>query len=251
LARSGVSDLTDLGTLLELVHDAERLSRTVAGGVLNARNGALYGEILSRRAERRGGGFAGLEHDPAQPQDTTQRVRFWLERPLRLREDVEGSGERRYATDGVTASLWTPEFDRVVPVEPEPSEFRDRGVSLLCEPSVLLGHLRLEIIGTAACAGRASIRALGHPRRRPRWADVFGFEPSADAYELLVDRERGVILRAGALVGDVEFASTEILDIEFDQPVPEHVFTLESAESTAGAAPTVAPPSPRRIDAGH
>lgn len=49
----------------------------------------------------------------------------------------------------------------------------------------------------------------------------------ANDYELMVDAERGVILRLASRLDGRPFDVVEVLDIGFDEAFPEGVFTLQ------------------------
>lgn len=47
----------------------------------------------------------------------------------------------------------------------------------------------------------------------------------ADEYEVLVDAERGVILRCASRIGGEDFDALEVEEISYDEPLPEDVFS--------------------------
>jgi hypothetical protein len=59
------------------------------------------------------------------------------------------------------------------------------------------------------------------------WHDLYGLAPGADEYMLLIDAERGTLLRVGALLGGEEFAFTNVEEVAFDKEVPSERFVLE------------------------
>ena len=50
--------------------------------------------------------------------------------------------------------------------------------------------------------------------------------PGADEYDLLVDADRGILLRSVARLGGVAFAGNEFLDVTFDEDLPPDLFTF-------------------------
>jgi hypothetical protein len=56
-----------------------------------------------------------------------------------------------------------------------------------------------------------------------------GLGSGADEYRLLVDAERGVFLRAEALLGGAPFRVLEMRDLAFDEDLPEHTFSPPEA----------------------
>jgi hypothetical protein len=52
------------------------------------------------------------------------------------------------------------------------------------------------------------------------------FWATADEYDLVVDKEYGVLPRYAARLKGQEFAVTEVDRVIFDEPIPEEVFSL-------------------------
>ena len=89
---------------------------------------------------------------------------------------------------------------------------------LLLHPAPLLGALRFELLGPSTVGGRDVIRLRALPRARAEGRVVFLFlGHEADAYDLAVDAERGVILRLAALSDGLEYRVTELLEVAFDE----------------------------------
>ncbi len=67
--------------------------------------------------------------------------------------------------------------------------------------------------------------------RAPRGDDPFVFRTQlavgADEYRLLVERERGVVLRAAALLEGEEFWASEFEELVFDEELPRETFVFE------------------------
>lgn len=87
-----------------------------------------------------------------------------------------------------------------------------------------LHRLDLSVEGETRKAGREAIRLVGVPVEE--W-DHFP-EPlwwGADEYEVLVDSERGVLLRCASRLGGEDFDALEVEEIHFDERFPEDVFT--------------------------
>jgi hypothetical protein len=80
--------------------------------------------------------------------------------------------------------------------------------------------------GTTVWAGREAVRLVGVPRERWDWeweADPLSW--GADEYEVLVDTERGVLLRCASRLGGEDFDALEVEEIYFDERFGEDVFT--------------------------
>lgn len=87
-----------------------------------------------------------------------------------------------------------------------------------------LDRLDLRVEGETRKAGREAIRLVGVPVEE--W-DHFP-EPlwwGAEEYEVLVDAERGVLLRCASRLNGKDFDALEVEEIHFDERFPEDVFT--------------------------
>jgi hypothetical protein len=87
-----------------------------------------------------------------------------------------------------------------------------------------LGSRELSVEGKTSKAGREAIRLVGVPVEEwehfpePLWW-------GADEYEVLVDAQRGVLLRCASRMGGEDFDALEVEEIHFDERLPEDVFT--------------------------
>ena len=92
------------------------------------------------------------------------------------------------------------------------------------DPSWLISALWMEPAGRTIHAGRDTIRVRAEPVDDDdiRWYAWKG----ADEFELLVDAERGTLLRIGARERGAEFAGIDVTSIEFDSPIPDSVFAF-------------------------
>jgi hypothetical protein len=83
--------------------------------------------------------------------------------------------------------------------------------------------LDLRVGGKTRKAGREAIRLVGVPVEEweyfpePLWW-------GADGYEVLVDSERGVLLRCASRLGGKDFDALEVEEIYFDERFPEDTF---------------------------
>ncbi len=113
----------------------------------------------------------------------------------------------------------------------------------LVEPSFLATGWQLAALGEDRHAGRAVVRVratrLDTTSRPALWDYV-------QEYDLLVDRERGVLLRYAGLVDGKEAGVMSVRSVRFDEPIPDDVFRYHPpkgtkvvwAESTMGRPPT-------------
>jgi hypothetical protein len=87
-----------------------------------------------------------------------------------------------------------------------------------------LDQLDLRVEGRTRKAGREAIRLMGATVEEWEYAP----EPlwwGADEYEVVVDAERGVLLRCASRLNGEDFDALEVEEIHFDEPLPEGVFT--------------------------
>lgn len=79
-------------------------------------------------------------------------------------------------------------------------------LSVMLDPTPLLGALQFRVVGRCQVAGRRAIMAEAvvresDPRRPPRAFELHQLGSGADRYQLAVDAQRGVLLRCGAAGG--------------------------------------------------
>lgn len=189
------------GGLLELVHSAhqrystlqatvrewqdQRLARMVFG---RQRWGWRGPDVDLRRGSRLGGEL--LEN----------RVRLWAAPPERPRFELEAG----WVGSAGAYHSWA-------------------GLDHLLRPRPLFSTLEVTIEGQVEQAGR---RAVGlRCVRRAGWLDT---HPTlldlGDDYAIRVDAERGTLLRVAARVEGREFQGQEVLEVAFDENLPEDVF---------------------------
>jgi hypothetical protein len=88
---------------------------------------------------------------------------------------------------------------------------------VMWEPSMLVPEMWLEPYETERVAGREGVRVRAQPR--PTSHDYVVLWPRADRYELVVDVERGILLRLSFFVRGREAMSDEVLAVRFDEPL--------------------------------
>lgn len=169
-------------------------------------------------------------------EDFERTWRVWHERPYRWRQEIEpsdGTGTEYRVVDGDAFWYYNPqhearhaiatrsEFGGGFGPEFEIAHVFDPGV-----PHLELEELELRSAGRVRQAGREAIRV--EATKPGEWD--YPPEPlwlGADDYELVVDAERGVILRLASRLGGQAFDVTEVLDIHFDETFPEGTFVLD------------------------
>lgn len=157
--------------------------------------------------------------------------RVWHEKPDRWRQEIElsgGSGTEYRVVDGKATWIYSPEIGaRAATTEGKfGPEFE---IAYLFDPyggAPVLDDLEMRVVGRIRQAGREAVRVeatmLGEWKYPPdplMWG--------ADDYELVVDAERGVILRSASRLGGQAFDIMEILDVGFDEVFPDGTFVLD------------------------
>jgi hypothetical protein len=263
--------MSELGELLELLHGARRRYRTVRGVLRHRWNLSLSQQAHERwerslrDAHARGTAYAMLtavgEGPPAEPPDRQEQVvRFWSEPPARLREEAEIVAPQRYehvtVRDGARWWTYSPEWGAMSNVDAgeEAESMSVAGSELwqpLLDPAGWIPTLDFEPASEVRLLGRRAlrVRATG---REPSDGDASLFPGQlpvgADAYELVVDRERGVVLRAAALLEGEEFWVCELEELVFDEELPPETFVFEPPPGEEIRGPEIAIHEPVTIE---
>ncbi len=96
----------------------------------------------------------------------------------------------------------------------------------ICGVSSELSLLDLTVEGRISWAGRPAWRMVGRPGESWDWAwDPDPLHWGADEYEVLVDAERGVLLRCASRLRGEDFDALEVEEIHFDESFGAEVFT--------------------------
>ncbi|MEM2002070.1 MAG: hypothetical protein QXT77_05450 [Candidatus Methanomethylicaceae archaeon] len=98
------------------------------------------------------------------------------------------------------------------------------------DPTFLLVTHTLQLVGSAVHAGREALRVRAVPRRKELIGDPF-FWDTADEYDLLVDKERGILLRYSAQLNSQEYAVVSAESVVFDEPIPDNTFSFTPTSS--------------------
>jgi hypothetical protein len=151
--------------------------------------------------------------------------RLWLQPPDRWREEGRNGvsaivrDHQRRVFDGKRVHT-----ERISPAQGWRHLLGDLALAEMLEPTALLPAIWIESLELGACAGLPAWRVRALPREigAPRFPHVLWL--GADAYELQVDVERGVLLRVGASLDGKEFAAREMLEVAFDEPFADDLF---------------------------
>lgn len=223
--------MSELGEVFETIHAGRHSLRSLQAEVREWRNFPRGREAFARVMGRVAG---SLPEDLAAkaPEETETRSRLWVVRPGRMRLErlldgdevavVVVQGERwwsHHPAQGFSSSA-----DEGHVPEPHTSAMRQ-----LLDPWALLGHLRLEAAGDDEVAGRKGIRLRGRPEEVRRRTALAGLGQGADAYELTVDREFGVLLRTEAQLEGEAFEVKEMTVASFGLDIPDEVFPFPTS----------------------
>jgi hypothetical protein len=233
--------LSEFGELLELMHGAAGRVRGVKATLVERRRPELLKQAFVKFAERaemaRGGGYF---HAPlggvASGEETDEHV-WQIEltaEPGRFRQDRRGPDvEHVLVVDGERWWDWSPAFG-LRSYEDERGVSHYGGLDLL-DPSAFIAGYVLEPAGEAVVAGRPVIRVrVGCATAEPR---PFGLEPGVEQAELLLDAERGVVLRRAELVDGEEAFVREVESISYDEVQPPETFVFELPVGASARGP--------------
>ncbi len=207
----------EVESLFELLHLARRRYRTVEARILRR----IDADIVAEDRRRRG-------WPPPGSVGRTEAVdHLWFASPNDWLVEAESGpgaglivgqhGERSIRNFRIE-DIGHESIERSVYVG-GPPVFRE----VMWEPNLLIPETWLEPHGEQRIAERDAITVRGLPR--PTSNDFLTVVP-ADGYDLVVDLERGVLLRYGLRYAGDFGVLEEVLDIEFDRALSETVFDL-------------------------
>ena len=242
--------------VLELIRSASGRYETVRAALIYRGDGPTLKEIRERIASSEAGrrAFRVSPRKAAEPVVHPEpdgpfgwRCRAWRADDYHWRRELElpgdgvdiaaSNGRRRLPVGGPPGSGLT--WDRRIGGGPRVDDPRWISVALdtywtfyplvtdgMAGISHELSRLDLRVEGSAPWAGREAVRLVGVPGAGWDW----GWDPDplswgADEYEVLVDAERGVLLRCASRLGGEDFDALEVQEIHFDERFGEEVFT--------------------------
>lgn len=219
----------ELGDLLELLHRGGRDLRSVRATIRTGHDPEVLQAVAVESMERSGApasqvaAFRAQASGPA-PDRVTH---LWLQPPDRHREESDWGvnvrdGERWWrAPPGMPpmTNHGDPARGQAAPAEHQH----------LFRPGAFVGQLDLEAAGETEVAGRATrlVRARPDPPEPPAWSELHRLGMEADAYELAVDAERGVLLRVVAFHGGRMMTWTTVEAVAFDEDLDPTLFCLD------------------------
>jgi outer membrane lipoprotein-sorting protein len=258
--------MDETAALVALLYGARSSYSTLRMTTLDTVDQARVHEALERRNnERSRGGRSGQiaistllvddadEDEPRERSDRQETItRLWVELPGRARQETAMTfGGRSYAsllvidgenwwrhdsTSGATTNIG--DDRRIGP--------GGVGGDML-DPSDLLAD-RLEVVGRTTVAGRAGIAV----RCTPAPASVVERQGHArhdlgDALDVVVDEERGILLRRASLLDDEPISVSEVTEIAFDETLPPDTFVFVSPDGEPARPLHETVTEPRRV----
>ena len=169
------------------------------------------------------------------PDLTIQETQLWLDAPSRWRYEVEtyGYGTAVHVVDPPLWWMYTPSLHafsneadpgahHASAQHPEWHFFHaselQRGLTITDRRVEQRDGREVEIVAGAGDPGG-------------------GLMPGADAYLLMIDRERDIVIRASARYEGIDYMRFEILEIEFDTELPAGLFRVELPPGVTFTAP--------------
>jgi outer membrane lipoprotein-sorting protein/uncharacterized Zn-finger protein len=229
---SGVSELAEL---LELLHGARDRSRTVRATIREWHHGERSSRAFKRHVEESKATAyteARTVGEDSPPEAWESLTRLWVEKPARIREEREDPHWERLLVirDGERWWSYSPQMGaRSNEADPGVRSGAGQLSEHHLDPAPLIAALDFEVLGRRIFAGRPALEVRATPRlsaeAMPAHA-LFLLGHGGDEFRLLVDRERGVLLRTEARLEGQPFRVRELLEVSFDEDFPWETFVF-------------------------
>ncbi len=229
--------MSELGDVLELMHTSEQRWWSLRAAGREWRHADLNLEAFMSMVERRRRGsvatFGGSSGEVEEPEESESTWRLWMEGSHRVRaEFAVGQGEIvTVVVDGSTWWSWSPSTGALTN---EGSENAETGLgpgTALVHPAMILPAIDLEIRGRTTKLDRWVYEVLALPSEGEEEEEnaglLHGIGLGAEEYSLLVDGERGVLLRTEARLHGRPFLILEMDQMSFDEELAADTFALE------------------------
>jgi hypothetical protein len=239
--------VSELAVLLELLHTSGRRWQTLRASGWEWRHqvrSLLAWERLVPRGRSRGVAILGRSGGQSEPEAVRETWRLSLAQPNKVRTEFTVEDDTVTAVIvGDTWWSWSPSREVVTTNRGDPHHTHGRGPGAgLIDPSSILPAVELVLARNATFIGRPVLELLATPtptndndEESSDWRhathDLGG---GADEYALLVDAERGVLLRSEGRIGGQAFRIIEMETVAFDEEL--------------GDDDVFAPPSKRDIE---
>ncbi len=235
-----------------LLHDSRRRWRTLRaeGHEWRDENRAL--EAFER--SRPPGGVISMRGTPGPTRDGEPLWQLSICQPDRSRVEFGVSHDRRIAqiTDGGRTWRTAPGGHGHVNEQRNGAKLQLGPLGLLVETAEISAALELEVAEPTRALGRKAFEVRARPRDRELRPRPGLFNPhmlGADHVQLVVDAERGVLLRVETFLGGEPFYRLEMTEVSFDEDIPDAVFAFPTDDSrltvAGGPQPSSLAPMPR------
>lgn len=176
-----------------------------------------------------GGTIVRTASEPA-PEVGEEIWRWWSQEPDRLKVEFAVGNETVTAWfQGSTWWSWSPsQGARTNEGRENVGHGKGPGEALV-SPARAARVLDFELLGELSFLGRPAYRLRARPFTRGDF-DLHKLGSGADEYELVVDAERGFLLRAEARLGAKPFRALEMTEMVVDAELPAGIFTPEAPE---------------------
>ncbi len=232
-------DEPELGALLALLHRADDPFTTVQATYRVWRHAArasaaFHADIAEQKRDGTSIGTIQLSSRERPSAEHEELLRIWRSGE-RLRIEHEGGPQDgSYGVrDGTAWWMWD-ERNGALSNQDDRKVGNGMGeeLSVLLNPTPLLGLLRFRSLGPSTFVGRATVTADAVPRRVDSSRSLRSFElhrlgSGADRYVLHVDAELGVLLNVVAFRDGEPFLETSAVEIAFDQPIDDDRFVFQ------------------------
>ena len=178
-------------------------------------------------------GFGGSSVGQYEAEEAREPWRLWVEQPDKVRTEFMVEDDTITAVIvGDTWWSWSPSRG-VITNQGDPHHAHGRGPGYaLIDPSSILPAIELGLARRTTFIGRPVLEVLATPapiddddEESSDWRHAtLGLGGGADEYALLVDAERGVLLRSEARIGGQLFRIVEMDTVRFDQDLEGNVF---------------------------
>jgi hypothetical protein len=181
--------------------------------------------------------LGGPEDEPG-PEETVEQWRVWLAKPDRIRAEFVVQGKSVTAVVlGETWWSWSASQGAMTNAGDPHSSHGTGPAYALIEPAPILPAIELQVVGRSSFLRRTVLEVMAWPSaldEDDEEADFLrgathGLGSGADKYRLLVDAERGILLRAEALIRGEPFRILEMDEVAFDEDLPEETFAPPGA----------------------
>lgn len=221
--------MSDLAVVLELLHRPSPRFRTLRAEGREWRHEARLLEAF-QRGRTRGSLAVGMSSTGSVRAVSERPWRLWMQPPeLQRTEFGLGDDTETVVVRADTSWSWSPARGALRHHVDDASGAIGPGAPLVDPVGILLA-VDLDVLGRAAHVGRACYEVRGTPIAvgDPVLSlALHALGAGADEYLLLVDAERGILLRSDARLRGQPFQVVEITEAAFDEDLPPDLFSLE------------------------